>query len=44
MGATNNIMEVIQDYQIAERICRLCNYRLAADNYLLSYRTNNDTN
>ena len=44
MGATNNIKEILQDYQIKQRTCRLCSDYLTPDNYLISYRTNNDTN
>jgi hypothetical protein len=43
MGATNEIKEVLQDYQLIKRNCRLCSHPLSPTNYLLSYRTNNDT-
>lgn len=43
MGATNNINSIIQKYQLELRTCRLCGNYLKSDNYLLSYRTNNDT-
>jgi len=43
MGATNNIREILPDYQIDKRTCRFCSKLLTHDNYHLSYRTNNDT-
>jgi len=43
MGATNNIEEILQDYQLEKRTCRLCLSFLTSNNYLLFYRTNNDT-
>ena len=48
MGATNNIKEVLQDYQIKVRVCYSCSnpfteLDLKEDNWTIEYRTNNDT-
>ena len=49
MGATNNIKEIIQDYQLIKRTCSACfnNFTqqdIQENNYQVWYRTNNDTN
>lgn len=48
MGATNNIKEIIQDYQIDKRTCHSCSNSFTSEeikesNWTLLYRTNNDT-
>ena len=48
MGATNNIKEIIQKYELKTRNCYACSrpfteIDIQDDNWTLEYRTNHDT-